>query len=450
MFKSCYYIVLLSLLLWSVEPPAEAAHRRVRRQNRSHQLLASIGVQLQRYDPRRAINGGLQYTDFDRELRQLFLGTRRLTLGLAQQNINSLSTRNNREGKMQARISREVPFPCPLNNSRSSKPPISVHRLRPGDIDIIAAFGDSLSAGNGIMSNTALDMINEFRGMTFSGGGLGNWRQFLTLPNILKVYNPNLYGYAVDNSLVVNHNMARLNIAEPMIMSHDLPFQARVFIDLLRRDPHVDMDRHWKLLTVFVGNNDLCSDLCHWDDVNVMLDRHARDLHRAFTLLRDNVPRLLINLVVVPNLIKPIQTMSPLPLQCFVVHRIACACLASDRLSEAKRQQLSKLIQRWQQIELDVAALPEFQREDFAIIAHPMIANITLPRTLDGQTDFRYFGHDCFHFSQRGHAVLANMLWNSMLSPDDQKPRKFRKPFQKFFCPSEEQPYFLIPSSAKR
>ncbi|EDW03080.1 phospholipase B1, membrane-associated [Drosophila grimshawi] len=445
MCSSIFGLLVLVVLVITTN----AAHlHRIRRQNRSDQLLASIGIHAQAYKPvREPMSKALPaYTNIDRDFRHLFIQTRTTTLNWALQDMDALYKSSRREGKMQTPIPGQVPFPCPLNNTRSRIVPISVERLRPGDIDIIAAIGDSLSAGNGIMSHSALDVINEFRGLGFSGGGMGNWRNTLTLPNILKEFNPQLYGYATGHSLVVNHKISRLSIAEPMVMSHDLLYQARVLIDLLQRDPHVDMQRHWKLLTVYVGNNDVCSDMCHWTDPQSLLDQHARDLRQAFRLLRDNVPRLVINMIAVPNVPLTMSHLKQVPFECFLVHRIACHCLMSDRLSREQLEQRMDTIRRWQQLDLDVARLPEFQRKDFAIIGHPLITNLTTPLLPNGNTDWRIFSHDCFHFSQRMHAIVSNMLWNSMLLPDEQKPRPniLPKLFEKFLCPSKEQPFLVV------
>ncbi|ALC38798.1 CG11029, partial [Drosophila busckii] len=437
--------LLLILLQLSVNVRAQT---KLQRRNRSQQLLASIGVRPEHYNSRKLYRNTLpQYTDIDRDYRQLLLSTRRLSLNWALRSENELIARNRREGKMQPIIPKSQPFACALNNTRSSSRPTSVERLRPGDIDVIAAFGDSVSAGNGIISHNALDMVNEWRGMTFSGGGMADWRRYLTLPNILKVFNPQLYGYAIANDLVVNHRTSRLSIAEPMIMSHDLPYQARVFIDLLQRDAHVDMQRHWKLLTIYVGNNDICSDMCHWTNSAALLAQHAKDLRQAFRLLRDNVPRLLINLIVVPNIVRVLSGLHQVPWQCYMVHRIACNCLMSDQLSRQQLQQRQQLLLQWQQIDLQVARSPEFQRKDFAIVAHPMIANMSTPLLPNGDMDWRPFGHDCFHFSQRAHAVFANLLWNSMWLPDERKPQPQHMPddpFEHFECPSAQRPYFLV------
>ncbi|XP_023175086.2 phospholipase B1, membrane-associated [Drosophila hydei] len=420
---------------------------RPRLKNRSHQLLGSIGVHSRHFNPLRPVTNGVpQYTDIDRNYRKLFLIIRGTLLSPALNDIPALYRHNRHEGKMQVAIPNHVPFPCPLNNTRSRTTPTSVERLRPGDIDIIASIGDSLSAGNGIVSSNMVDLLKEFRGFSFTGGGLGTWRTALTLPNILKVFNPKLYGFATGHSLVANHETSHFSIAEPMIMSHDLLYQARVIIDLMQRDPHVDMQRHWKLLTVFVGNNDLCSDICHWDDQQKLIDRHAKDLRQAFRLLRDNVPRLLINLVAVPNILATMGPIKDVPFQCFLVHRLACNCLLSDRLTAAEAQQRHNTIRRWQQVDLEVARLPEFQRKDFAIIGHPLLMNLSAPLLPNGNADWRYFSHDCFHFSQRSHASASSLLWNSMFLPDEQKPRptKLPEPFERFMCPSKEQPFFVV------
>lgn len=67
-----------------------------------------------------------------------------------------------------------VPFPC-LNSTavgigRSLVRPKSVHKLRPGDIDVVGAMGDSLVAGNGAMEEWALGTMIEYRGISWCAG----------------------------------------------------------------------------------------------------------------------------------------------------------------------------------------------------------------------------------------------------------------------------------------
>jgi hypothetical protein len=45
-----------------------------------------------------------------------------------------------------------------------------VHRLRPGDIDIIGAMGDSLTAGTGSAAANLFELTIDNRGMSWSAG----------------------------------------------------------------------------------------------------------------------------------------------------------------------------------------------------------------------------------------------------------------------------------------
>lgn len=62
-----------------------------------------------------------------------------------------------------------------------------------GDIKVIAAMGDSLTAANGATSTKFLDLTMENRGLSWCIGGQWDWRNATTLANILKVYNPKVY-----------------------------------------------------------------------------------------------------------------------------------------------------------------------------------------------------------------------------------------------------------------
>lgn len=71
-------------------------------------------------------------------------------------------------------IPRAMPFPCENATNwgvgRSRDKPTSVHKLRPGDIDVIGALGDSLIAGNGAMEEFALGNMIEHRGVSWCVG----------------------------------------------------------------------------------------------------------------------------------------------------------------------------------------------------------------------------------------------------------------------------------------
>ena len=71
-----------------------------------------------------------------------------------------------------------------------------MHKLKPGDIDAVAALGDSISAGWAAGTDSLLLDVGgvEWRGLAWSAGGEGNFSEYLTLPNVLEQFNPNLKG----------------------------------------------------------------------------------------------------------------------------------------------------------------------------------------------------------------------------------------------------------------
>ena len=85
-------------------------------------------------------------------------------------------------------------FSCPKIIRHDT--PRSVHRLTPKDIQIVAALGDSATSGFGARSSSLIDLFAEFRGIAWSIGGDGSVERVLTLPNILKKYNPHIKGYS--------------------------------------------------------------------------------------------------------------------------------------------------------------------------------------------------------------------------------------------------------------
>lgn len=96
------------------------------------------------------------------------------------------------------------------------------------------------------MAVDILQIITENKGMSWSIGGQSSWRNFLTLPNILKEFNPNLYGYSLGDTQSYNKN-SRFNVAEIGAMSRDTPYMAKVLVKRIKNDRKVDLKRHWKV-----------------------------------------------------------------------------------------------------------------------------------------------------------------------------------------------------------
>ncbi|KAL8576168.1 hypothetical protein ACOMHN_027823 [Nucella lapillus] len=329
-----------------------------------------------------------------------------------------------------------IDYPCsPL--AKSSTIPTSVHRLRPGDVNVVGAMGDSLTAGTCLAAKTILGDLIQYRGLTWSGGGQSNYEDQITIPNILKKYNPEVYGFATGNG-DEDSKHSFFNVAVSGSESDDLPAQARKLIDRMKADPNVDVAKDWKVVTVLSGNNDLC-DYCKKQDI-YNLENFRKNLLAALDLLQAELPRTLVNLVEPLNV--EILTELNKGIICSIAHLYACDCAAFPGSEEA----LKKLIAEADSYQLAVEEIARSGRydakEDFTVVYQPFLNGTYLPRTGNGEPDMSYFAPDCFHLSRRGQAAAASALWNNMVEPVGQK-RTAWTPAEAIECPTEAQPYFF-------
>ncbi|XP_043592951.1 phospholipase B1, membrane-associated-like isoform X2 [Bombus pyrosoma] len=299
------------------------------------------------------------------------------------------SARNER--KFQKQVPTDVPFPCNVTDGRSPKVPDSVHHLRPGDIDVIAAMGDSLTAGAGIFATNLLELPIENRGASASIGGQGTWRTYLTLPNIFKEFNPKLIGYALGDSLTTQP-ASQLDVAEIGAMSRDMPFMAKHLINKIRNDPRINMKKHWKVMP-------------HLKEL--VATREGRN-----------------------------------SLKCYIMTTIECSCLFALQFRD-RRQEYYEIIKRWQELEEEVVNYSEFHRNDFTVVSLPTLKHAKVPLAKDGFADLSYLSADCFHLSQKSNALLANNLWNNLLEPVGNKSFTWTPLYERFLCPTSERPFLM-------
>ncbi|XP_026479976.1 phospholipase B1, membrane-associated-like [Ctenocephalides felis] len=342
----------------------------------------------------------------------------------------------------------EMPFPCSLENGRSSEPPKSVHKLKPGDIDVIGAIGDSLTAGNGGAATNIFQVFTENRGISWSIGGQGTWREYLTLPNMLKEYNPKLFGYSLADSFTF-HKESQFNVAEAGAMSRDTPYMAKMLVKRISSDPRVNFAKHWKLITMMIGPNDFCLDICYKDKPEDILEQHREHLHAVLRTLKQ-MPRTLVQIVLSPNVALLTKFLNR-PLSCRLTHLMECPCFFGAMHSH-KRAHYEEVIRQWQKIDKEVADLPEYaDTEDFGVVVQTFPEKLVFPLSDDGKsTDFTLLSADCFHFSQKGYSRATNALWNNMFEPVGNKSMTWKKQFEHFNCPTLNNPYICTNKNCGR
>ncbi|KAG5673730.1 hypothetical protein PVAND_003750 [Polypedilum vanderplanki] len=372
-------------------------------------------------------------------IRMFYRGFRELYSNL----MSGTGNRHNSE-RYQTAISNRVPFPCvDVKNFRSKKKPKSVHQLRPGDFDIVAAMGDSLTSATAANSAALHELLVENRGLSWSIGGQGSWRSHLTLPNILKVFNPNLYGFSLSDAYNV-HKSAQFNIAENIATTTDMPFNAKILMQRMMKDPRVDMKKHWKLLTLMIGGNDFCSDVCHQKNATQWLNEVQRKyLVQTLRYLRDASPRTLVNLVPSPlvNLLFSVDRVA-IPLSCYLSMPIECSCLFGKKYSR-NREQYRVLERKFTQIMEEVSFMSELHTNDFTVVYQPFFKDASIFYQNNDKPDLTIMAIDCLHLSQKGHALSANGIWNNMLEPVGRKSLGLQPLFKKFNCPTERHPYIF-------
>ncbi|XP_013875458.1 phospholipase B1, membrane-associated isoform X2 [Austrofundulus limnaeus] len=325
----------------------------------------------------------------------------------------------------------------------SASTPTSVHELRPGDIKVVAAVGDSLTAGNGIASspNNILDVLQQYRGLSWSVGGDKNLTSVTTLPNILKHFNHNLTGYSVGTGNQ-DSPQAFLNQAVAGAKSRDVPSQVQTLVTRMKNDPRINFESDWKLITVFIGGNDVC-DHCS-NSLLYSVQNYAQNVRKSLDYLHKQVPRALVNVVEVLH-ITPLREMhSDESLKCptWLVN-ILCPCVVLPKSNSDALQGLENINRGYQDVLHEIVESGRYDtRPDFTVVIQPFFREIVVPRLPDGRPDRSFFSADCFHLSQKAQTLMARSLWNNMLEPLGQK--HFKLEFNvttKLKCPTKDSPF---------
>nr|XP_057913453.1 phospholipase B1, membrane-associated isoform X2 [Doryrhamphus excisus] len=340
-------------------------------------------------------------------------------------------------------------FQCP-DMSPSTSAPSSVELVKAADIKVVAALGDSLTTAIGANATTVLGIPIEFRHVSWSIGGYGSYEDVITLPNIIKLFNPNLLGAArgkTVHGMEAHLSQTGLNLAVTGHNTFNLPSQTRHLIDTLRGYEGLNFEQDWKLLTILMGMNDIC-DYCK-DKALFSAENFIHYMTVSLEMLMNEVPRMIVNVVQ----ILPMQTLREVhkPTPGCLLQRSFCSCLIEPVGRSAELRELVEVNLEFQRRLEAMLRGDRFFREDFAVVLQPFLKHADPPRLPSGKIDMTFFTHDCFHFTIKGHEELAKGLWNNMFQPEGDKTvvSSFSDPIS-LVCPPVEHPYiFTRPASAQ-
>lgn len=343
------------------------------------------------------------------------------------------------EGSDDQRLHAAGGFNCTVI-SASPSIPTSVHKLRPGDIKVIAAMGDSLTAGFGMLAKNPVQLLTEWRGRSWSIGGDETLDTIVTLPNLFRKYNPNLMGFAEGKARIssVSAPGAHLDVAVSGAKAELMEAQATKIIERVRNLPApANYEKDWKLVTIFIGANDLCA---YINDKSYYSAQHYYEYLKAALEKLKTMPRTFVNLVEVleATMVQEIGPRNPI---CNTFHTYECPTFMAGKLDNIEKGKQARL--RYQKMVETLAGEYE-NEEEFTVVHQPFFKDTTPPKHTKGiwkgTVDLSFFAPDCFHFSAKADAAAAEGLWNNIFEAEHQK-RTSWKVGEALVCPTEANPF---------
>lgn len=309
---------------------------------------------------------------------------------------------------------------CPQLPART--PPTTIYDLHPNDIKVVMALGDSITAGFGLMG---LDGgVEEYRGKSWSIGSDSN---ATTLFNFLKFYNPALIGGSKGSHVVeicidpvcpdfqYHPALDVLNAAQSGAMVDDLDkHEFNYLIKQMANNPNIDMQNDWKVLTLLIGANDLCS-VCQLAQPYNEPELFETGITAVLETIRTNIPKVFVNIVQMFN-ISGVYELSLQRTYCVDVHKhfsSECPCIFETN-GTSTRPLVDDITQMINSKIFDIEANYKAKNyTDFAVVVQPFGSGTNI-----SSLPIEFISTlDCFHPSLVAHQALATALWNSMLTP---------------------------------
>ncbi|KAI9476469.1 MAG: hypothetical protein EXX96DRAFT_596522 [Benjaminiella poitrasii] len=200
---------------------------------------------------------------------------------------------------------------CPALSPRTA--PTSVHDLRPDDIKVVGALGDSITAGFAIKNYdeslpnllAVISSYYEYRGLSYSAGGDKN---AFTVPNYVKHYQSNVTGYSVGKHIgeycnafecygTYQAKKDQLNAALSGAIAMNLDHELSYLITQLRTMDGIDFQNDWKMINIQIGSNDMCGACNSSYMEEVTPEKYGNYVEAAIERIQANVPNVLVNLI---------------------------------------------------------------------------------------------------------------------------------------------------------
>ena len=123
-----------------------------------------------------------------------------------------------------------------------------------------------------------------------------------------------------------------------------------------------------------IGANDFCSDMCYRSSPWTTAENHRADLIETLRIIRDNLPRTLVNIIPPPNLKLLFDIRNAMPPICGITVDFECSCIFGLRW----RHRHSEFYEIMARFEFFVISSSIYQILNYFIIFCGMIVNLFL------------------------------------------------------------------------
>ncbi|KAI7878869.1 hypothetical protein K492DRAFT_208652 [Lichtheimia hyalospora FSU 10163] len=341
----------------------------------------------------------------------------------------------------------------------------SVHKLRPKDIEVVAAIGDSLSAAVAAINidteYLTAEQFKQYRGLSFDMGGDEN---AITIPNFLEHYSrESLIGpsvgvrdvplsketfFAYDAKQV--SEIDRLNAAIPSATSYNFTQQAEYLIERIGKN--TEMANKWKFITVFMGLNDLSASCLP----GYSFLEYRQRMEKGIELLKQNIDYAIISVVGLlhseqmqdvtkkdPTYRKHFkdETMDVQTFECICCHAVSGTKLLPQPLASLLDMAVGPLgkLQISKNVELYDRELRRMVAKQANRHADATTTVIYQPFNIDiSSVPVKAISNlDGFHPNKIGQEYMAKAYWNQLFLPSNKKQQslQFREDLP-LYCPT--------------
>ena len=275
-----------------------------------------------------------------------------------------------------------------------------------------------MTAGFGARASSLIDLAVEARGASWSIGGDDD---VSTLPNFLKVFNPSLTGFSEGNG---NAGRGFGDASISGAVSPGMLGQATTLAANMEREMGPDAFREeWKLVTVWIGGNDICSR-------GTSAQEYIEGIEAALDYMQETVPRLFVNLVTMVD-VGSLYDITGSDIGCLIVRPTVCS-------RGSNRERSAQEAADYQAGIAELALAEKYEDDDFAVVSQPWYTNFEVIDNVDRS----YLSPDCFHYHTSAMEFAALATWNNLFQPVGEKQLSYLVG-EPITCPSPEQPFFF-------